>query len=488
MKLLRSLWLKMIGGFAAVIAVMLVVVTVTVNNAVERQFDRYLVGSGQILTEMMAPFVTEIYAQEGNWEHAQEILEYPLLVPETSTEQIVQPGMIIDSHRSQLVLFDSEFWRRMGWRLVIVDSGGIVQGDTGQTLVGQYISPDSLSSGTPIVVDGNQVGTLLFVTAVDDAPLRATFLDAVDDAVLVAGISAGGLALLLGTLLFLAITQPLQKLRTAAEQIADGDLSVRADVRAKNELGTVAEAFNHMAAGLHRQQQLRHQMVADIAHELRTPISVIQGTLEAMLDGVLKPEPAELHDLHNETRRLARLVEDLRTLSLADAGQLPLVRQPVDPADVAAGVVSRMQPLAEIRSITLDASIEQALPAVNADSDRMAQVLTNLIDNALRYTPPGGHVNVRAWRANGHVNIAVADNGPGIPAEDLPNLFERFWRGEKSRNRHSGGSGLGLAIAREIVELHEGTIDVDSGPGEGCTFTISLPATPSLPAGDEDLN
>lgn len=476
MKILRSLWFKLIGGYAVVITVMIVVVTFTVNRAVKAQFDRYLVGSGQIWTEMIAPIMAEVYVYEGDWDNAQDILEYPLLMPPIAQAETMGPGMM-ESHRSQqTMLFDSDFWSRMGWRLVLVDADGVVRGDTGDTLIGERITPESLVSGTPITVDGRQVGTLLFVTAVDNAPLRASFLAAVDKAVLAAGLSAGGVALLMGTLLFLGMTRPLHKLRTTAERIAQGDLSVRADVRARNELGTVAEAFNHMAAGLDRQQRLRQQMVADIAHELRTPISVIQGTLEAMLDGVLQADPAELRDLHGETRRLARLVEDLRTLSLADAGQLNLLRQHIDPANLTESVVNRMLPLAEAREITLTASVERPLPMIDADADRIAQVLTNLIDNALRYTPSDGKVTVRAWPANAHVNIAVSDTGPGIPPEDLPNLFERFWRGDRSRNRHGGGTGLGLAIARELVELHAGTIDIDSQPGKGSTFTISLPA------------
>ncbi len=216
-------------------------------------------------------------------------------------------------------------------------------------------------------------------------------------------------------------------------------------------------------------------MVADIAHELRTPISVIQGTLEAMLDGVLRPAPGELRGLHAETQRLARLVTDLRMLSLADAGQLTLEHGAVDLAAVVGGVVGRMKPLADSRNVALGADITPGVPPVDGDSDRLAQVVTNLIDNALRYTPTGGRVTVHVDRGDGRVLVKVSDTGPGIAPEDIPFLFERFWRGDRSRNRHSGGSGLGLAIVKQLVALHGGDVAVESQVGQGSTFTVSLP-------------
>jgi signal transduction histidine kinase len=308
-----------------------------------------------------------------------------------------------------------------------------------------------------------------------ESPSRRSFLSAVNRAALLAAVTAGGFALVMGTLLFLRITRPLRQLQQAAQTVAAGDLEARVRITSKDELGAVGQAFNQMAARLDEQQRLRKQMVADIAHELRTPISVMQGTLEAMLDGVLQPDPAELRDLHGETRRLARLIEDLRTLSLADAGQLTLERRPVNPAALIERVVGRMAPLAESRQIALATAINEPLLSIEADEDRLAQVLTNLIDNALRYTPSGGHVRVQARQADGALHVAVADDGPGIAAEDAPYVFERFWRGDRSRSRHGGGSGIGLAIAKHLVEMHGGTIGVESEVGKGSTFRVRLP-------------
>jgi two-component system sensor histidine kinase BaeS len=201
-----------------------------------------------------------------------------------------------------------------------------------------------------------------------------------------------------------------------------------------------------------------------------------------MLDGVLKPEPSELRDLHAETRRLARLVEELRTLSLAEAGQLQLKRQPVDLGDLSATLVQRMSPLAQTREVGIETEIKEGLPLVSVDADRIVQVLTNLLDNALRYTPAGGQITVRVNQVDGQVQMSVEDEGPGIPEEQIPYVFERFWRGDRSRSRDSGGSGLGLSIARQLVELHGGTISATSAPGKGSTFWIALPTIGSAGA------
>ena len=457
--MLRSLWFRLAGAFLIVIAVMVLVIAFTVNLATQHALDRYLIRNGEIWAQSFVPIIAEQYRYYGNWQFAQLI--------------VVNPWHMMGGYGPQRG--HGNMWGQMGLRVVIADLQGEVVADSGNSLLGERLSPNVLQQGIPITVDGRQVGTLLLINPQRYAPLQQSFLSAVNRSVLWAGLVAGVAALLVGTLLFVAIMRPLRRLRVAAGQVAAGDLSVRVPVTGRDELGALAEAFNHMAAGLEQQQHLRQQMVADIAHELRTPISIIQGSLEAMLDGVLKPEPVELREVYAETRRLARLVEDLRMLSLADAGQLTLARSPVNLAETVERVVGRMTPLAEVRQIALRAEVAEPAPLIEADSDRLAQVLTNLIDNALRYTPSGGHVTVRLAQEDSKLKITVADDGPGIPEEDLPFIFERFWRGDKSRSRHSGGSGIGLAIVKQLVELHGGTVEVASQVGKGSTFTVSLP-------------
>jgi signal transduction histidine kinase len=363
----------------------------------------------------------------------------------------------------------------MGVRLVLTNIEGRVIADTGGGLLEQTLSPSVLTQGTPVVVGDEMVGTLLAIQPEHSAPARSAFLGGVRRAVLLAAVTAGLFALGIGTLISQRITKPLRQLQTAAQTVAAGDLDTRVSVASNDEVGALAGAFNQMAEQLSEQQKLRKQMVADIAHELRTPISIMQGTLEAMLDGVLKPTPAELRDLHGDVQRFARLVEDLRTLSLADAGQLTLMRGPVDVAALAEQVGGRMAVIADGVGIDLQVEADRALPPVNADDDRLAQVLANLLDNALRHTPRGGHVVVRVRRQNNHLALEVSDDGPGILASDLPYVFERFWRGDRSRSRGSGGSGLGLAIVRQLVEAHGGAVAAESAPGMGTTFRVLLP-------------
>jgi len=302
------------------------------------------------------------------------------------------------------------------------------------------------------------------------------FLDRVNRAVLLAGLAAGVVALLLGFIVFRSITAPLNRLTRAAHAVATGDLAQRVQIRTGDEIAELGAAFNSMAANLQQGEQLRREMTADIAHELRTPLSVIQGNLEAILDGVYPPDAEHIQPALDQTQLLARLVEDLRTLALAEAGQLSLDRQPVDVAELTRRVVASFEPRAADKRVTLSLEATPALPPVHADGQRIAQVLTNLLGNALRYTPQDGRVGVRVSAQNSSIFVAVNDSGPGILDEDLPHIFDRFYRADKSRSREGGGSGLGLAIARSIVEAHGGRIWADSKTGQGTTLTFTLPA------------
>ena len=285
------------------------------------------------------------------------------------------------------------------------------------------------------------------------------------------------MSIILGTLLFRQITRPMSQMCRASQALAAGETNVRVPVRSQDELGKVAEAFNQMASKLIQQEQLRRQMVADVAHELRTPLTVMKANLEGMLDGLLEPNSGELQELHDEVQRLSRLIDDLRLLSLADSGQLSLSLQPVDVRQLTATVAGRLAPLAETRAVKLvNDGPEQPL-IVLADADRLQQAVTNLVANGIRHTPAGGRVRVTAVQENETIHLSVIDSGPGIPPADLPYVFDRFWRGDKSRSRHSGGSGLGLAIVKQIVELHQGQVTALSPNNSGAIFTISLPLT-----------
>lgn len=284
--------------------------------------------------------------------------------------------------------------------------------------------------------------------------------------------AAAVLALVLGAILAGTISRPVRELTDATKALASGELGHQVPVRTKDEIGELAQSFNQMSADLARSNQLRRQMTADIAHDLRTPLSVILGYSEALADDKLPGTPETYEAMHRQAQHLNRLIEDLRTLSLADAGQISLVRRPIEPRGLLEHTALAYLPAAEAQGITFEVE-EVDAPLIVVDPDRILQVLGNLVSNALRHTPAGGYVVLSATTEAGQVRLRVRDSGPGIPEEDLPHIFERFYRGDKVR-QSDGASGLGLAIARSLVEAHGGRITAENVTG-GALFSVVLP-------------
>lgn len=312
-------------------------------------------------------------------------------------------------------------------------------------------------------------------------PAERAYLAAIEQAVWLAGGVAALAAVALSLLLARQIAAPVRALTVAARRLAGGDFGQRVPAHTRDEVGELAHAFNAMAEALGRQEEARHRMTAAIAHELRTPLAVIQANLEALLDGVRPLSTAAVAELHQETQLLARLVADLRDLSLAEAGQLPLRRQPTDLAALARASIAVFAVRGEQAGVRLAVEAADDLPRTDVDPERIGQVLSNLLDNALRHTPPGGTVTVRIERSArlDAVQVAVHDTGPGIPTEHLPHLFEQFYRVDAARARATGGSGIGLAVVKQLVEAHGGMVAVESTPGRGATFRVALPVAPT---------
>jgi len=328
------------------------------------------------------------------------------------------------------------------------------------------------------------VGVMLLIVNLVQMALSAG--RALDEPYLVIGISllllvsVAAAAVRVGRRNFKTIATPLAELLSAAEAVTDGDLSVRVPETDSRHFSGVVDTFNTMVASLERSDQQRRNLTADVAHELRTPLQIIQGNLEGVLDGVYEPTTEHIAATLEATHQLARLVEDLRILSLAESGQLALEFEPVDVGELLLDTQTSFSGLAESAGVTLRVTVLDAPLIIHGDPGRLDQVMGNLVVNAVRHTPRGGVITLEATSMPDSVEICVCDNGEGIAPAGLPFIFDRFWRGDRARSHQEGvGSGLGLAITRQLVRLHGGTIDVTSALGAGTTFTIHLPGMPA---------
>ena len=510
--MLRSLFFKLVGAFALIILVLAVVATLLANRATTGQFRLYSDRNGQLWAQRLAPTLAAYYESAGSWQGIDNALAAP-----TGNmggwwmegDMMMEGGMMMDGTmmggndpmgRSGITGGSSaDVWAMMGQRLILVDAEGRVLRDSAGELMGATLSQDQLAVGAPIRAKGQQVGSVLVVASASTLPATPAgeFLSGVNHSLVLAVLAAGAIALVLGGLLFFQITAPIRRLTAAASGIAAGDLSQRVETHSQDELGQLAQTFNRMADSLAQAEAQRRQLVADVAHELRTPISVLQANLEGIQDGVLPLDAEQVASLYEETTHLSRLVADLHLLSLAEAGQLKLERTELDLARLIGKITARLKPKAAEKGIALRVELHAApLPPVVVDADRITQVIANLVENALRHTPAGGEILVHAGvrgdeKAAGRsprgqqpaiVLVSVSDTGGGISAEALPHIFDRFYRVDESRTRISGGSGLGLAIVRHLVETHGGQVWAESPLGRlpngldyGTRISFTLP-------------
>ncbi|MGH2597390.1 MAG: sensor histidine kinase [Actinomycetota bacterium] len=355
--------------------------------------------------------------------------------------------------------------------------------DDGMVHVGS--TPEIEYASVPVVASGRVVE---LVYAVRPAPGRGLFARVSETfrfltdfwwQFLLAGALAAGIALVVARWLARGMTQPLRDMAAAAHRMETGDYSTRVHTRSRDEVGQLATAFNRMSAELENLEQSRRDLVANVSHELKTPIAAIRAHLENLLDGVEQPEPRTMQVMLAQTERLGRLIEQLLELSRLESGELPLQREEIPLASIVTQVLSEIEMARSDRGVAVESELPNDLPSVDADRERVHQVLFNLVDNAVRFTPAGGAVTVSAHRHNGSVEVKVADTGVGIPPEHLPRLFERFYRADPARSRGDGGTGIGLAIARSVVEAHGGHIRAESELGRGSVFTFDLPVAPA---------
>lgn len=457
---MRSITFKLTLAFLIVSLAGIGLVALLVWGITSTEFNRFLIDRGM---SDYATAVTTYYKIHGSWQGVEEAL--------------LQQGLAALPVQS-----GGGKGQSAGSKgpppFVLVDAKGVVLVSAGPfSHPGDTLDVTANSQNVPITVNNQVVGYVLRTGGPPRPdPFETRYQARTNQALILATLGAMILSVLLGLILARTITRPVRDLTVAISAMAGGKLNQQVQVRSKDELGELTRSFNQMSTDLERSNGLRRQMTADIAHDLRTPLAVITGYLEGLKDGVVKPSPARFKAMHDEALFLQRLVEDLRTLSLADSGELSINPMPTPPGDFIERLANSYQHQAEQNQIHLKTVLDPGLGLIQIDPERMQQALGNVISNALRYTPADGEIILSARQAGDEVLLEVKDSGAGIAPDVLAHIFERSYRGDDSRQE--SGSGLGLAIAKSIVELQGGKITAASdGLGSGSAFTISMPCS-----------
>ena len=447
-KVLFSLQLRLIIGFAAILALALGSVSYYVGQAAEREAESMQTRRNEIRRARIERLVSRNYSLEFQWEKIQPALE--------------QAGRV------------------SGRRIVVTNQHGDIVGDSHKRFGVPWRRHDKTIKSSPIVVGDQEVGFFASDSenvpgAIREPPI-SRLASAVNRYLLWAGLASGVVGVLMVSLVSRRLLSPMQALGYAARRLGGGDLTQRVPATGPTELVDLAGSFNAMAGSLQNAEEQRRNLAADVAHELRTPLSNIQGYLEAVKDGLLEPNEETIDTIYQQAVHLSQLVEDLRLLAQVEGGSLGLNLAPDSMPEVLRRSVEAFRARAEAEGVELSVYTPADFPLVTMDRTRIAQVAANLLENAIRHTPSGGRVEVRLDEAAlAKATVTVSDSGEGIPTQELPNLFERFHRVDPSRARSTGGAGLGLTIAKQLVEAHGGTIHAESALGQGSRFVFELP-------------
>lgn len=463
-----SITTRLILSFVAIILVSIVLVIVVSNRVVYNRFSDLVVRSGANFSRRVVPVLERYYESNGSWEGVGSVVfnmpgshEAGMGRNRSDNMNPGMTGLMITAQEERFILIAGDE--------VIFDSNpeGI-----------PINNPDNLARfGTPIEVGGERVGTFLVASTMGIlSETQNIFIRRVNAALIWVGLISIFLVFVVAIWQSRAIIKPLHQMASAANRLAKGDYQQRVVVDRNDELGDVATAFNQMASELAQQEEIRRQLMADVAHELRTPLSILRIDLESMEDGLMDPNPDNIRHLQREVAYLSNLVEDLRMLSLADAGDLKVEKIRIELNSLVREMVERQQNAARERKINLTASYFDQEIFVMGDTQRLSQVMINLLSNAIQHTPEEHEIMTRIEKQGQNAIVSVTNTGSWILQEDLNRIFDRFYRVERSRNRDQGGSGLGLSIARSLVEAHGGKIWAESMEGKSTTFKISLPA------------
>lgn len=470
---------RLAAYFFLVIAVAAGTTLFFVRRTTESLFRSYVFSGDAEKAKIYAAILGEYYGEHRDWGDAQSFLsEMPRLAFFGLDERIhgKAGGATPPPHNADSAI------ALLSDRIAVADSDGVIVADTAGALLRTIHPAEHLAHGVPIVANGERAGTVLVGSMVDSSlsGMNERFLSSITTALLWAVSISAGLALFLGLVLSAQVTRPVAMLTRAARKVAAGDFSAAVKTAkrggGRDELEELSESFNVMTAELKRLEDAKKQIIADSAHELRTPVTLIQGTIEAMIDGVYPLDIPTLESVHEETLRLARLIDMLRELEIIESGKLALHLEPVDCAALLHETAALFTAFAAEKKIALTEEPPASRPLITADRLRVGEVIYNLVSNAIKYTPSGGTVRLRALvdDESRTVHFQVDDSGPGIPLSERERIFERFYRIDKSRSADRGGRGLGLAIANEIAKAHGGSLTVGDSDLGGASFNFTL--------------
>ncbi len=443
--MIHSLWFRLLAAFTLVVVIAIGAVYFFANQTTGGEIRRFEEITSHTRFNRIGLELYRYFREHNSWEGIQDYIDQ---------------------------------WANLyGQRIILTDENNVVIADSeGSSLLGLKFMPDFPGMRLPTMF-GEKNSGMIYVSPEQTGgfPTPVTLSRAISRFLLWGSLVAAVIALILTFFLSRRIQAPVKALTLATRKLGQGDFSQRVESKDKGELGELAQTFNSMASDLEQAEKSRQNMVADVAHELRTPLSNIQGYLEAARDGILDVNSDTINSVYEEATLLSRLVNDLQELSLAEAGQLKLDCQEEDINKLIQQSVSSIQAKAVEKGITVSIELPESLPPVNIDQYRIGQVLRNLLENAITHTGKDGTITVSARQHDNWVEVSVIDTGEGISPEELPNIFERFYRVDKSRTRTTGGSGLGLTITKRLVEAHGGKIGAHSEPGNGSRFTFTIP-------------
>ena len=462
---MRSISLKIILVLVVVSLAGALFTAFFIQSRTQKAFNNFILDENQVvLTEALI----DHYQTQNNWEGVESLFKGS---NQTMAGQGM-PGGQKDSNSNRMFL-------RGPMPFVLADkTGTIIGGGTNHPgyQAGDILQQNELRDGIILEQDGEIIGWLVVIPiAQPQTSSQQTFLNNMQEGLIISSSITLLIALLLGGILIISITRPIRKLAAATEIVAGGELGYQTDINSQDELGKLSVSFNNMSAELAKADQTRKQMTADIAHDLRTPLSVLSGYTEAMSDGKLEGNHEIYGVMKQQTQHLNYLIDDLRTLSLLDSNELNFQISNIDPGLILQNAYTAFSSLADEKDIQLIFNIDQNLPRVNLDPDRLNQILGNLLSNAINILGNSGEIHISASTEQDKLQILVWDNGPGIEDDDILYIFDRFYRADKSRDTRDGSSGLGLAITRKLVEGMDGSISVNSELGIGTTFQLEFP-------------